>query len=113
MATVYKRANPAKRLPCAREQKGDCVRESKCCITATVCCTRANAGYRKRLKKAHFYTFFAALRWIFIASQIGEREVILRIIFYLFHIHHFLVLRISIAPKVFMWCQDKPWGERW
>ena len=110
MATVYERANPAKRLPCAREQmlrNGDRVRESKCCKKVTVC-TRTNAGYRKRPKKGHFCTFFAALRWIFIVSQIGEWEVILRIILYLFHIHHFLVLRILNVPKVFMWRQDKP-----
>ena len=92
-----------------RLHNGDRVRESKCCKKVTVC-TRTNAGYRKRLKRGHFCTFFAALRWIFIVSQIGEWEVILRIILYLFHIHHFLVLRILNAPKVFMWCQDKPWG---
>src|SRR6266705_2587948 len=144
MATVYERANAVKRRLCAREQKGDCVQESKCCEMATVCeranaakwrpctrekmlhngdrvreskcckkvtvCTRTNAGYRKRLKKGHFCTFFAALRWIFIVWQIGEWEVILRIILYLFHIHHCLVLRILNVPKVFMWCQDKPRG---
>ena len=42
-------------------------------------------------KSAFFSTFFTAFQWKFIVSQIEEQEVILRIIMYLFPVHHFVV----------------------
>ena len=63
------------------------------------------SAVEKRRKSAFFSTFFTAFRWKFIVSQIGEREVILRIIIYLFPIHHFVVwsmLKYLIAREVLM-----------
>ena len=43
-------------------------------------------------RKSSFYSSIStALRWIFVVSKIGEREVILRILAHLFPTHHFLV----------------------
>ena len=55
--------------------------------------------------------FFAALQWILAVSQIGNREVYLRIVLHLFRIHHFVVWSIAkylIAPEVLAgFCQEK------
>ena len=42
-------------------------------------------------KTSIFHTFSTALRWIFVALQIGDREVILRVVTHLYPIHHSLV----------------------
>ena len=42
-------------------------------------------------KIAHFHTFSSATRLVLVVSQIGEKEVILRIEMQLFRIHHFCV----------------------
>ena len=63
------------------------------------------SAVEKRRKSAFYSTFFTAFRWKFIVSQIGENEVILRIILYLFPIHHFVVrsmLKYLIAREVWM-----------
>ena len=58
------------------------------------------------LKTRFVYTVFAALRSIFVASQIGDRQVILRGGKYLFHTYHFcvgLIVKYLIVLQVLMW----------
>ena len=62
-----------------------------------------------------FRTFSWALRWTFVALQIGGQEVSLRVVSHLFTIHHFLVrsmVKYLIGGDVLMWffdfCQEKP-----
>ena len=50
--------------------------------------TRRVAGKNVR-KIALFHTFTSATRRVLVVSQIGEKEVILRIEMQLFRIHHF------------------------
>ena len=50
-----------------------------------------NTGGVASRKSSFFSTIPTALRWIFVVSKIGEREVILRILTHLFPTHHLLV----------------------
>ena len=56
------------------------------------------------LQNADFRLFSTVVRRIFIASQIGEREVHLRMGFQLFHIHHFVAINIQILHVSVNFC---------
>ena len=87
----------------------------KRCITMprlTSRCPNCNAINIRRVASQNgretsiFCTFSTALRWIFVALQIGDQEVILRVVPHLFPIHHLLVgfmVKYLIGGDVLMW----------
>ena len=85
-------------------------------------CARSNARRvaSQNVRKTRFFDAFStAPRSIFVAPQIGDREVILRVGKHLFHIHHFFVgplVKYLIAREVLMGflekCQEKPPNRR-